>query len=392
LIFEQAGHVSIIEMQREIRNNFSCFFGGLLLLSSCVSEFMPAIEEGKELLVVEGLITDQPGPYTIKLSRSLPLGKKSDARPLGGCIVKISDNDGNTYSLEEKEAGTYMTDSASFTGATGRYYTLQILADDGNHLRHYESSPMEMIPVPPVDSVYYERTTIEEPHENFPGVDGCQIYLDTHDPENKCKFLRWDFHETWKIRLNFSVTNQICWISDKSNAIDIKSTAALQEVTIKRHPVHFISNSTDRLATRYSILVNQYSLNEDEYTFWERLQNLTVQVGGLYDIIPSSIPSNLYCIENPAEKVLGYFSVSAKSSERIFIQDDFKGIFNPYADCVTDTVYSDSFPGLNIDVWILLTHGCSFPCLTSYEITTYRECADCTTRGTTRKPDFWVDE
>lgn len=82
-----------------------------------------------------------------------------------------------------------------------------------------------------------------------------------------------------------------------------------QKTGIDRHPVIYISNLTDRLKTKYSILVNQYSLNEDEYNYWKKLKNITVSVGGLHDIIPSLIPSNIVCIENPGEKVLGYFSV-----------------------------------------------------------------------------------
>ena len=194
------------------------------------------------------------------------------------------------------------------------------------------------------------------------------------------------------LRLNFSVPNQTCWISDNSNSINIKSTAAFNETRISQFPINFISNETDRLKVKYSILVNQYSINEDEYNYWEKTQNVAVQVGGLYDIIPASVPSNIRCIENPEEKVLGYFSVSAKSSKRIFIRDDFAGIIDPYANCVTDTVTSDNFPGLNINKWILLAHVCSFPCIPWYEITTHRECTDCTIRGTNLEPDFWKDD
>jgi hypothetical protein len=79
----------------------------------------------------------------------------------------------------------------------------------------------------------------------------------------------------------------------------------------------FISNLTDRLRVGYSILVDQYSLNEDEYLYWEKLQSITEQVGGLYDIIPSPVPSNVYCVDDPNEKVLGYFSVSANTSKRL---------------------------------------------------------------------------
>ena len=114
--------------------------------------------------------------------------------------------------------------------------------------------------------------------------------------------------------------------------INIKNTSVLEQDKIERFPLNFISNQTDRLKVKYSMLVNQYSLNEDEYLYWEKLQNMSEQVGGLYDMIPSAIPSNVYCIDDPNEKVLGYFSVSASSSKRIFIKDHFAGIFTPYTD------------------------------------------------------------
>ena len=140
---------------------------------------------------------------------------------------------------------------------------------------------------------------------------------------------------------------------------------------------------------KYSILVNQYSLNEEDYAYWEKIQNIAVQVGGLYDIIPASVPSNIRCIEDPNEKVLGYFSVSAMTSKRIFIKDNFEGIVNKYANCITDTVGTSNFPGVNITAWILFAHLCSIPCVPFYEITTHKECTDCTLRGSLIKPDYW---
>ncbi len=363
----------------------------LFLLSSCIKQFVPQVGENKELLVVQGLITDQQETDTIKLSKSLPFGQVTDANPVSGSTVSISDDLGNSYILKEIKKGTYITDASSFKGVPGRFYTLHISTNSSNSNLNYESSPVEMKAVPPIDSLYYDKVVVEQPYENFKGIDACQIYLDTYDPTNECKFYRWDFSETWKLRLLFDVPNQTCWISDNSNAINIKSTAAFNEARINRLPINYITNATDRLKTRYSILVNQYSLNEDEYNYWAKIQNVAVQVGGLYDYIPSSIPSNITCIENPGENVLGYFSVSAKSSKRIFISDNFEGIINQYANCVTDTIYTDNPVGLNETIWILIYHKCSVPCTSTFETTTNKVCADCTTRGTNIKPDFWTD-
>jgi hypothetical protein len=368
----------------------------LILLNGCVTQFIPETEEEKELVVVEGLITDQPGPNTIKLSKSLPFGKKSEANPLTGCLVSLKDDLGNFYPLSEKKPGTYLTDSSAFRGQVGRFYTLGIAANNGTKIINYESFPVEMKPVPPIDSIYYEKTVIKEDFEGFFEIDGCNIYLDTHDPENSCKYYRWDFNETWVLRLLFPVENFKCWINDSSNEINFKSTAAFDESRIIRHPITYISNITDRLKTRYSISVNQYSLNEEEYVYWEKLHNITDQTGGLYDVIPASVPSNVFCIENPGERVLGYFSVSAKSSKRIFIKDKFSGIIDMYSDCITGTFYGDSeIPGLYTSVWVLADYPPGYYGFGSprYRILTDNKgCADCTVRGTNVKPDFWVGD
>lgn len=368
-------------------------FSILLLLNSCIAQFIPEIDEEKELLVVQGLITNQMQPDTIKLSKSLPLGEISAARPVTGSFVTITDDLHNAVLLSEIMPGTYITPSY-FHGVTGRSYTLHITVSSEFNALNYESIPMEMKPVPPIDSIYYEKTVIEKADGFFRGISGCQIYLDTHDPENKCRFYRWDFSETWKLRLLFDVPNNTCWISDKSHSINIKSTAAFDEARISRFPINYISNITDRLKTQYSILVNQYSLNEDEYIYWEKIQNVAVQVGGLYDIIPASVSSNIRCIEDPAEKILGYFSVSAITSKRIFIKDKFEGIVDQYSDCITDTLMGgpDSIPGLGFSVWTLFDNpGTPFGPPRTRIFTETRGCADCTVRGTTVKPVFWTD-
>jgi len=48
---------------------------------------------------------------------------------------------------------------------------------------NYESLPVEMKPVPPIDSVYYEKKIISET-AGITNEEGCQVYLNTHDPAN----------------------------------------------------------------------------------------------------------------------------------------------------------------------------------------------------------------
>lgn len=361
----------------------------LIVIAGCVEKFTPETGEDKNMIVVEGLITDQPGQNFIKLSTSQPLGLKSVVKPLMGCRLTLSDDAGGTFSLNESVAGTYITDPA-FHGILGRSYMLHIKTDETRHNLSYESAPVLLRPVPPIDSIYYEKHVFGR-IDGFPTQEGCDIYLNTTDPSNLCKFYRWEFTETWQFQLPYYVPNKICWTTSLSKNILVKSTSSLSEDKVVRQHVSTIDNNSDRLAVKYSILVNQYSINEDEFTYWNKLSQVVEQVGSLYDITPASIPSNIRCIEKPEETVLGYFSVSSVKSKRIFIKNQFRGLINLYVDCETLRVgYNDYIPNLGIDRWVIIDH--SFPPPPYKIVTFFKGCADCTVRGTTIKPDFWVDD
>ncbi len=363
-----------------------------LIISGCITQFIPETDENQDLLVVEGLITNRPEVNTIKLSRSMPLGNKTTLKPLKGCTVSITDDQGNTYLLTESSAaGTYQTDTSVFRGVVGRKYTLDVKTNNATTTHYsYQSMPMEMRDVPPIDSLYYEKLTLKEATEYSGPREGCQIYLNTHDPEGICKYFRWEYIETWKFQLPYMTAHNTCWITNNSNTITVKNTSILAEDKVIRLPINLITHETDRLSVKYTILVNQYSLSEDEYAYWEKLQSISEDVGSLYDITPSSVPGNIFCVEDPAEQVLGYFSVSAKTSKRIYIEPKFRGLVNPYLECPTDTIYGNAqIPNLNSVVWIIVDQPFARP---PYKVLTDKKfCADCTTRGTTTKPDFWDD-
>ncbi|MBI5009585.1 MAG: DUF4249 domain-containing protein, partial [Bacteroidia bacterium] len=306
----------------------------IISASGCVTKFMPEIDESRELLVVEGMITDQPETNTIRLTKSLPLDKKSSIKPIPGCIVTITDDLNNLWTLKDIGNGYYVTDSLEFRGSVGRTYTLQIHSNGklpNNYF--YESLPMELKPVPPIDDLFWEKEVIEAENEEKMAKEGCTVYLNTRDYSGECQYFRWDYTETWEVRIPYEVTNNLCWATNKSTAILIKNTGILSENIVSRFPVNFISNETDRLEDKYSILVNQYSINEEEYDYWDKMQRMSEQIGSLYDMIPASIQGNIYCVDDPSQKVLGYFSVSAKASRRIFIEDSFSGLVQLYKDC-----------------------------------------------------------
>lgn len=366
------------------------FFLLFLAFKSCIVPYVPEPPENDELLVVEGLITDQHEVNTIKLSKSFPLWTTQNPVHLTGCKVWITDDLEHLVNLKETTIGTYKTDSSNFQGTIGKKYTLHIKTNAANGNLNYESFPMELKPVPVIDRIYYAKKA----YASYPRpIEGCQIYLDTYDPANSCNFFRWTYSETWEFHLPFDVNNKVCWRTENSYDIFLKNSSLLAENRIIGFPLKTIANPVDRLSVKYSILVKQYSLNEEEFIYWETLKTSLDQAGGLYDIIPPIIPNNIYCVENPDEKILGYFSVSAVSSRRIFIKDSFAGDDHQYEDCITDTITGkviiDTLRGLNSFIWVLIDNSDKVP--SKIFLTKKRGCADCLERGTNIEPLFWKE-
>jgi hypothetical protein len=402
-----------IDSVRQLKNNFvlinlSCliiFFFLFSVFKSCIVPYIPQPPENDELLVVEGLISDQHEANTIKLSKSFPIWTTQNPVHLTGCKVWITDDLGHLDNLKETTLGTYITDSSKFQGMTGRKYTLHIRTNPANGNLNYESFPMELKSVPGIDSVYYEKKAYTS-HPIF--IEGCQIYLDTHDPLNNNHFYRWTYSETWEIRLPFDVENKVCWGTEHSYGIFLENTSLLAEDRVIGYPLKKITNPVDRLGIKYSIMVKQYSLNEEEYIYWETLKTALEQAGGLYDIIPPIIPNNIFCVENPNEKTLGYFSVSAISSRRLFINDKFNGYDESCNSNIKfglpkfDWNYSSptygkdtSIVGLDATVWVAEDHTNEIP---PYRILVHtRWCSDCTKKGIfgdyrNIKPSFWDED
>jgi len=363
----------------------------IFLAGNCITPFLPETEEEKDMLVVKGMITDQYVIDSVKLTRSVPLDKKNLERPYTGCTVTVEDDLGNVFTLTESEPGLYITDPEEFHGVVGRKYKLTIRNNRPGQYNHiYESPYIEMIQVPQIDSIYYEKTDVDS---HFGIVNGCQIYLDTHDPLNECRNFRWDFTETWEFHLPYdSVEHRICWISENSENISLKSTSLLSESKVTRFPLYYIPPYSDRFEVKYSIIVTQYSIDEQEYEYWLKVKNIAEEVGTLYDVIPSSIAGNMYCTDDSTEIVLGYFSVSSVTSKRIFIKDSFVGLTDRYKDCPYMTVYYslDGVTGLGSLYWII-EHG--YIMMTEYWVLTrFHGCADCRLRGTDVEPPFWRDD
>lgn len=387
-----------------------------LFLNTCVDPYYPKLKSYGSLLVVDGLISNENRSYIVKLSRTIQ-DQNSLPEAVDDARVSISEG-GNVFSLQNCGEGKYKTDSLSFTGMAGRSYTLHIITSDDEE---YESDECLMNPVPEIDSVYYARD--QELFNNKTEIeDGLRIYIDSK-PGVKDLCYRWSFEETWQFKIPYpkkydyldsktivpvAEIKQYCWKYSKSDDIIIHSAG--QNTPIKKQPVNFIASSrTDRLMSEYSILVRQYSVSQYEYDFWKNVQEVGESGDDIFASQPYPVISNIKNINNPGERVLGFFQVSAVAEKRIFIPfSEVVRLHLPFYhpnECarveVTPAEYSSQYSIMTFDE--LYNMFCINSDYTFIEpmydpetgglaklVFARPECADCELTGFPEKPDFWI--
>ncbi|MCB0855462.1 MAG: DUF4249 domain-containing protein [Bacteroidetes bacterium] len=377
---------------------------------SCVEPLEIELTDKVRLLVVEGLVSDQPGPYQVKLTWSQPVDTNF-VEPVTQATVRILEEGGPSELLIENEPGIYQT--TNLQGIPGKRYKLEIQIDNS---RQYES-PWQLLKVsPPIDSIYYEYA-----EKNIIGglLRGIEVKLDTKDPEGKSQFYRWSYEETWRYRvpypplLEYFGNNQAvaltpdkeyCFQFATSDEINIGTSVDNSDDVIKNHLVKYVTTETERLQVKYSILVKQHVLEEEEFLFWKSLKESAEDVGGLYDRQPQSLTGNITSITDPKEPVLGYFSVNGIKEKRIFIDPNYdlpREALPPDRlgiECLREL---DSIPATLDDVDILIFQALDagkvfynfygMISIEGYLITTV-PCSDCTYYGgTVEKPDYWID-
>lgn len=359
----------------------------MFLVASCVSQFTPDIETQDRYLTVHGLITDANRRYEIKLTLSRPLDETAPESPARRAEVSVADDQGNIWQFTETKPGIYLSDSTLFRGVPGRSYTM-LIKHEG---KQYESAPCLLRPAAPVDTMIHE---IYDREINASGDKErvVRVALSTLDPTPENHYFRWTFLETWEIRLTFNLLSyeqRVCWTSEESHTIMVANTEALSENRISDFALTIFNNSSDRGHNKYSMLVSQYAINREEYEFWDKVKRVSANTGGLYDVIPASVPGNVKCTSDPDDLVLGYFSVSGVSTRRIFIKSPLIAKDLYYDKCLYETAPANTpYPGLGLNAWAFhefqIDEGPKI-----WAITMDIGCTDCARFASNVKPDYW---
>jgi hypothetical protein len=375
----------------------------MVSFESCLEPITPELKDSDSAatLVVAGKITNENGPFRVKLTTTVPANVMYYVVPVLYADVRIIDDKGNSFLLIGDEGGWYESADKNLKAIPGYTYTLSITTKEGIQ---YESSPVLMQEVPDIDSLYFEEvknTKITEAQASE--QTWLNILLNSHDTEGKTQYWSFEFEETWEVMMltdhvkvvhtpeppsftyeNITIDDEktVCWVTKPSTSILVASTANNPVDEIRKFNIRSLGPGEDKLNIRYSILVKQSSISKELYTFWKQLMDTNENLAGIYGKIPSQVIGNIRSCDG-STNALGYFSASAVKEKRLFIDRTQHHVetVSAYKGC--------SYFDYNLPSWIPKSY---FGTVKGTEIKVYCNadyCADCRTYGTNIKPVFW---
>lgn len=318
-----------------------CFV--LVLIDGCVDPLEVAIPEVKFQLVVDGFITNDPGPYTVKLYRARPLETDLDRLVVEKFAkVTIKDDAGNSELLTEVSEGIYQTAANGIRGQIGRKYHLEITTITA---KKFFSDPEEILPVGSVEDISYEF----EPRASG---DGFKIFVNAKGVPERDDLVRFRMVGTYEIETfpqlrtvrteagivpnpfpcsgygvnqNGALTKFTdcqccnCWVSQYDDIPVVADEQFTANDEFKNIEVGFVPITRRTFYNKFRVEIQQMSVTPTTHNFWKLVRAQKIGATDLFQPPAAPITGNIRS-DNPDEKPLGIFWAAGVNRKAIFIE------------------------------------------------------------------------
>jgi len=121
--------------------------------SSCEKVINLDLDNTSPKLVIEGNIYNQPGPYIVKVTRTVGFDEANNYPAVSGATVVIDNNHGIKDTLSETTPGMYLT--SKINGIPGYTYSLSVTVDKTTY-----TASSTMPAAIGIDSIFFEKFII----------------------------------------------------------------------------------------------------------------------------------------------------------------------------------------------------------------------------------------
>jgi len=258
----------------------------IMLFPGCQKVINVDLNEAAPKIVIEGLINDRRGPYSITITRSGSYFNQPVLQSVSGAKVIISDDSGITDSLREVNPGIYITSKTK--GFPGRTYTLKVVSDN----------------------IEYTGTSTMLSHVN---IDSLKLV--------KSEFQRFDPGGNDKNRIHYEIH---CFFKDPAEKnfyrIRVLKNDSINTQSYRLYDDQYTNGLATELRVSNAEAGNTYriellSIDKSTYGYYRTLSDLLF-TNPFFGSTPANPNSNL------SNSALGYFGAAAISTKTVTITQD----------------------------------------------------------------------
>lgn len=323
------------------------------MLGSCLSPIDFPTENTGDRLVVSGQVSNISDQNFVQLGLTASTDRLP--YPIVGANVELLDDEGNVYNYEEDQfnPGTYLL--PGFSGQATRTYFIRVLTPSG---QTYESQ-LERMPESLGDlTSHYEF--VREEYTDLEGIISQQpfikIYVNSTLPSTaQSLFIKWNIEEAYLLSPTdfpdpFGSVPPPCFIVQNADPqrITLHNSEEVKTETISNLLIG--SRIVDwSFQERHYFTTYQSSITKDAHEYWRKVNILANQVGSIFDTPPAEITGNIRNINNPSEKVLGYFQATSQTFDRMYLLKSDLPFLLTGRSCVFDNRNFEDYPSRCLD-------------------------------------------
>lgn len=257
-----------------------------LVLPGCQKIINIDLNEAASKIVIEGLITDRRGPYTVSITRSGSYFNQPSLEKVTDAIAVLNDNTNNTDTLRQTAPGIYVT--RNIRGVPGRTYTLKVIEDNVVY-----TGSSTMFSHVNIDSLTLVRSSSDR-------IDFGGSIRNDRDYEIHCFFIDPTEKNYYRLKVyrNDSINTESYRLFD-------------DQYTNGRH----IELRATYISAGNTYRIELLSLDKATYQYYSMLEDLLF-VNPLFGSTPANPDNNL------SNGALGYFGACAIASKTVIITEE----------------------------------------------------------------------
>jgi hypothetical protein len=272
----------------------------LCSLSGCETVIDAKLTTGPTQLSVDAVLTDLPGPQTIRLTQTAAYFNSSTPPAALSATVTVLDDAGKTFAFTDPDNdGYYVWQPRSATdtlGHIGRTYQLRISFQGETY-----NATSRMNRVPTVDSLVFSKVKINP----LSKTEGYRAQFYAQDIAGATDYYRIRYFRNGVLanRARDIITSQDGSFRGNANTDGLIFIA----------PIRRSINPDSLYAFDDVVKVEVQSLTLEAFNFWEELQT-QLSNGGLFATPPANVPTNIMNANASGRTAVGFFMTSAVRS------------------------------------------------------------------------------